>query len=376
MNQRCAYIIMPEVITAVIDNQTYNIYRSDYSQSKLESILQALKSDQAEKAKKLISREEAFKDFVQPISEEFSDPVAIANGVIYWKGKELHNALTRQIMDMMDNDHPVDPLLNFLRNLMQNPAHHAVEELYNWMNSAKMVSITPDGHFLAYKKVRENYTDIHSGKYDNNIGAKPEMPRNEVDDDRNRTCSKGLHFCSYDYLRSFGSSSSGRDRVVVVKINPRDVVTIPSDYNDQKGRCCLYEVVGEIENWQDNDYLSKKSVNNDYDQEDWEAEMEDLDNDLNDEVIIEYPEEIESDNENREFSYMNVRVMTYEILGDKTLDQLTEVYNNLGGNIKKFKCSKIAAMNKIALRLYGAYEHHPAPLDRIEINLTILKSQY
>jgi hypothetical protein len=35
---------------------------------------------------------------------------------------------------------------------------------------------------------------------------------------------------------------------VIVKINPRDVVSIPSDYNDAKGRACRYEVIGEVGN--------------------------------------------------------------------------------------------------------------------------------
>ena len=35
---------------------------------------------------------------------------------------------------------------------------------------------------------------------------------------------------------------------MILKINPRDVVSIPSDYGDTKGRCCLYEVIGELEN--------------------------------------------------------------------------------------------------------------------------------
>jgi hypothetical protein len=34
---------------------------------------------------------------------------------------------------------------------------------------------------------------------------------------------------------------------VIVKINPRDVVSIPTDYNDSKGRACRYEVVDEID---------------------------------------------------------------------------------------------------------------------------------
>jgi len=32
---------------------------------------------------------------------------------------------------------------------------------------------------------------------------------------------------------------------MIVKINPRDVVSIPTDYQDSKGRCCRYEVIDE-----------------------------------------------------------------------------------------------------------------------------------
>jgi hypothetical protein len=101
--------------------------------------------------------------------------------------------------------------------------------------------ITPDGHFLAYKKVRENYKDVHSGTMDNSVGQVVEMERHEVNDNKDQTCSTGLHFCSQSYLTSFGG-----ERIVIVKINPRDVVSIPSDYNDAKGRACRYEVIGEL----------------------------------------------------------------------------------------------------------------------------------
>ena len=31
-----------------------------------------------------------------------------------------------------------------------------------------------------------------------------------------------------------------------MKINPRDVVSIPNDYDNTKGRACRYEVIGEV----------------------------------------------------------------------------------------------------------------------------------
>jgi hypothetical protein len=117
---------------------------------------------------------------------------------------------------------------------------------------------------LAYKKVREDYKDIHSGTMDNSVGQIVEMERNQVDDDKDRTCSTGLHFCSKDYLPYFGTGPGSR--VVILKINPADVVSIPSDYNDSKGRACKYEVIGEMEVDADRAFTAPVQVNvNTYD---------------------------------------------------------------------------------------------------------------
>jgi hypothetical protein len=118
--------------------------------------------------------------------------------------------------------------------------------------------ITPDGCFLAYKRVRENYMDCHTGTMDNSVGRVVEMERNMVDDNRNNTCSSGLHFCSHSYLSSFGG-----ERTVIVKIDPADVVSIPSDYNDAKGRACRYTVIGEVgRNPEDKAEFNKPVQNN------------------------------------------------------------------------------------------------------------------
>jgi hypothetical protein len=41
-------------------------------------------------------------------------------------------------------------------------------------------------------------------------------------------------------------NSFGGERIVILKINPRDVVSIPTDYNNSKGRACRYEIIGEL----------------------------------------------------------------------------------------------------------------------------------
>lgn len=167
--------------------------------------------------------------------------IAVQGDTLFWKGVEMHNSLSRRIVQMYQEGFSVEPMVKFMENLMQNPSRRAVEELYGFLEKGEL-PITPDGHFLAYKKVRADYTDCHSGKMDNSVGKVVEMERNMVDDDKDRTCSAGLHFCSLDYLQHFGG-----DRLMIVKINPRDVVSIPSDYYNTKGRCCRYEVVDEVD---------------------------------------------------------------------------------------------------------------------------------
>jgi len=59
-------------------------------------------------------------------------------------------------------------------------------------------------------------------------------------------CSQGLHAGALNYVASYGSVEAG-DKIVIVKINPQDVVSVPSDCNCEKLRTCRYEVVGEYQ---------------------------------------------------------------------------------------------------------------------------------
>lgn len=169
--------------------------------------------------------------------------IQLDGNILTYDGRPLRGALVDRILDVVKGSGNAAPLLLFLENLMENPSKRAVDELYGFLEACDL-PITVDGHFLAYKRVNMDYTSIHDGKTDNSIGAKPSLPRNAVDEDKDRTCSSGLHFCSKSYLPYFGSY--GGSRTVVVKINPRDVVSIPSDYNNAKGRACTYEIVGEV----------------------------------------------------------------------------------------------------------------------------------
>jgi hypothetical protein len=204
---------------------------------------------------------DAIPDLVSPvraIETYCKDNVTVKNGEVFYRGSVLHNAVTQRIIEMMNDGFDANPLVAFLDKLMSNTSRSAVNELYDWLERTSL-PITEDGDFLAYKKVRSDYKDFYTGKMDNSVGQILEMPRNQVDDKRNRTCSYGLHFCSLSYLPSY---HGGQGRVMIVKVNPADVVSIPNDYDYAKGRACRYEIIGE-HNDEHNEAYTTPVVSND-----------------------------------------------------------------------------------------------------------------
>ena len=224
------FIVQGNNVTVVIGNKPHTIAKSHITYQK---VVDAIKAGDWDRVKDLIEPKQVVLNYGK-------GHVSVQGETLYWKGKPMHNALAIRMIAMLQDEFPIEPLVNFMENLMSNPSKQAVQELYGFLEKNNL-PITPDGCFLAYKRVRENYFDCHTGTMDNSPGKTVEMERNEVDDNRNNTCSSGLHFCSESYLKSFSGA-----RTVIVKINPRDVVSIPSDYNDAKGRACRYEVVGEV----------------------------------------------------------------------------------------------------------------------------------
>ena len=224
------FILQGNNVTVVIGNKPHTIAKSHITYQK---VVDAIKAGDWDRVKDLIEPKQVVLNYGK-------GNVSVQGETLFWKGKPMHNALATRMIAMLQDEFPIEPLVNFMENLMTNPSKQAVQELYGFLEKNSL-PITPDGHFLAYKRVREDYKDCHTGTMLNAPGCTVEMERNEVDDNRNNTCSSGLHFCSESYLKSFGGA-----RTVIVKINPRDVVSIPSDYNDAKGRACRYEVIGEV----------------------------------------------------------------------------------------------------------------------------------
>lgn len=225
------FLIQGNNIVVVIENNSHTITKTHIA---YDEIKQALKDEDWAKVADLVEPKKVLVNYG-------AGNIAIQGDQMFWKGLKFNNALANKIVDMFQQGFPIEPMVRFTENLLENPSRRAVTELYLFLEKGNL-PITSDGHFLAYKKVRDDYLDVYSGTIDNSVGQVVEMERNRVDDDKNNTCSSGLHFCSKDYLQSFSG-----ERIVILKINPRDVVSIPTDYAFTKGRTCRYEVIGEVE---------------------------------------------------------------------------------------------------------------------------------
>ena len=227
----------PEHIMAFLNGKPYTARSNHPNYTKIvESVLKGYsKQKHIDKLVDLFDMKQAVRSYV-------GEHINISDsGVVTYDGVVIDNVLTHKILKMMETGINIDPMINFLTNLRSNPSYTAQQELMLFLENNEL-PITPDGYFLAYKSVRSDYKDQHSGTFDNSIGAVCEMPRADVDDNRNNTCSSGLHFASLAYAGGFCTNG----HLMVLKINPRDVVSIPYDYNNEKGRCCRYEVIDEV----------------------------------------------------------------------------------------------------------------------------------
>lgn len=232
-----SYIITNSgAISGVVNGKTFSIQK-DFPG--YEKVKEAINKRDANALEKLINVSAAINVFGK-------GKCKVVDGGVQYDGSPIANVMTQRIIRLMKDGFTVDPMLRFLENLMQNPLPSAINELYLFLE-ASALPITEDGCFLAYKRVDSNFKSKHAnpdGTYeDHSLGKKPSMPREKVDPNRHQTCSRGLHFCSLSYLPNYGSDSSG-DKIVIVKVNPADVVAIPSDYDNAKGRAWTYEVVG------------------------------------------------------------------------------------------------------------------------------------
>jgi hypothetical protein len=265
-------------LTLVLNNKSYQVL-PDHLNYKM--ILEVLPTASADELLDMVDIQKAVTVYSQGLVE-------IKEGRVLYDNEEVHGSISKRILEFMSKGLPFQPLVNFLNNLMDNPSMQSQQELYDFLEHEHL-PITEDGHFLAYKAVRSDYMDKYAGKFRNKVGDICKMTRSKVDDNRSIGCSQGLHAGALNYVASYGNVDSG-DKIVIVKINPKDVVSVPSDCNHEKLRTCQYEVVGEYQgellkplysaNFHEDDYHDDEDeYDNDYDWG-WNDDEEDIDDDF------------------------------------------------------------------------------------------------
>lgn len=204
--------------------------------------------------------------------EAVTERVTVRGGTVHFDGDPVDTTLADAIMrGFNEGDDAFRGLAAFMDNIAQNPRKHSRENLYDWLRAdPDGFSITPEGMILGYKGVRNDLTSCNSGPgivngvernghLDNSVGNVVEMKRSDVQHDPTVACSFGLHVGTWDYASSFGS------RTVKVLVNPRDVVSVPTDCGGQKMRTCRYKVV-EADATSRVQTLVTESYDNDWDE--------------------------------------------------------------------------------------------------------------
>lgn len=289
-----SYLITDNGITMFVDGQHYAISQDHPNYRKL---LDKLSAKDYNGLVELLDVRSGVRRFLS------SDPnFKLENDLITFNGRPFSECVTDKVLDLIEAGNDASALFNFLRLVRQNPSAVAQEELLLFC-VANDFMIDNSGFIVAYKSVNLDYTAIHGGevfykpfdlmtsqekaKYVHGVKfgevtvavengkTVAYMSRNSVDDRRENTCSYGLHFASFDYASTWAGQSG--KRLLAFGVSPADVVSIPNDYGNQKGRAAKITVFSEIDGFAP---LPKKAVYDftpptpqTSDDEDYEAEL-------------------------------------------------------------------------------------------------------
>ena len=197
-----------------------------------EKVISLIKNDQLIEIPSLI-------DYPSKIKKESNNLFDVKDGILYSENEKVPSYISKRVFEFMENDLPFEYLIKFWNNLKLNPSRNSKTQLFKFLEENHF-PITSDGYFIAYKKVQEDYLDDYTKKIDNTPGKVVEMLRNDVVDDPTIACASGLHIAPFNYAKQY---KGNRGKLIELKINPKDVVSVPNDYSHQKARVCKYTVL-------------------------------------------------------------------------------------------------------------------------------------
>jgi hypothetical protein len=232
MQKTINWFITDQNVTVNYQGQTHIVKRSD---ALADDLIRAIKENRLDDVPNLVS-------VARAMENKSKGNVLFRDGELLVKGVRVPAELACKIQKFIDEGLPYQPLVKFAENLQKNPSFRAVNELFQFLEKNDH-PLTENGTFLAFKKVQEDFTDVHTGKFDNHPGQVLEMPRNQVDEDPTSHCSHGFHVGNWRYCHEFNGNTG---IMLEVEVNPADVVAVPTDLNE-KIRVCRYKVLGVVD---------------------------------------------------------------------------------------------------------------------------------
>lgn len=169
------------------------------------------------------------------------------NGSVLIDGEVVPDCIGRRLTEYSEASlvDRIRSIVSFWKKLRENPDKRIQTDLFKFLEY-NSIPLCTDGCFLGYKSVwrnpnNNNLYDSYTKTILNNPGETVKMDRSSVNADPFQTCSHGLHVADHSYADSM--YRGGEYVMVSLKVDPRNCVSVPVDYNGRKLRVCEYTVV-------------------------------------------------------------------------------------------------------------------------------------
>lgn len=252
---KISYISTPKQLVVTLNGKSYLILKTDPG---YEKIYNSVKTGTPSGIESLLGEYGYIKTATKKIVKEFNKKSKNSkipklkvdnNGNITVSKLTFNNKLTKKIADWFYSGYDITAYYKLLDKIARNPDNIIQSGLLDFI-AANDLPITTNGTFLAYKVTRSDGYDHHSGTILYEVGKCVEMDREKVDSSRGVCSGRGLYFASINYYKYHLGDDTSSKRFLV-EVDPMDVVSIPTTYENSKGRCCKMKVVRDI-GWSDN----------------------------------------------------------------------------------------------------------------------------
>lgn len=226
--------ITPSQVILVNDGKGITVDKKQEAYGKILSALKQKKSWSKEKAWELATGS----SLVAKVSATKKSGLYILDGKAYFGDIKMNEAMTKKLVWLHENGYSFTAIENFYKRCQKNPRKESVDDLFRFLEQNN-IPICKDGCFVGYKyvtKTETGFVDSYSKTMDIKIGNFITLHRSKCTSDPNSACGPGLHVGGWNYV-------GGSPHVILTKVAPEDVVSVPFCSNSGKLRCCRYKAL-------------------------------------------------------------------------------------------------------------------------------------